>query len=179
MPFPLPGKIRIWFDDDTLCRFPSGRTETRDIAAQPSSIHQERRVTAELVVRSPELFPYGLLGAVFRPNSSNVLHVEVNCDSRTSETLSDNLAFPRRTVLAGLPHEFAPAVFDGVVNSGTSERLGGGLLRFDCAAYDDYGSTLPAFERLSGVVTHLLTVDPIERDTEHISAMLARIVPGR
>ncbi|MDX1932455.1 MAG: hypothetical protein SFU56_07605 [Capsulimonadales bacterium] len=174
-PFHKPGTIRIWFDEAKPYDFAPGRVVKFEIATQPSAIRRERRVTVELVLRRAGLFPYGLLGAAFIPNVSNVLQIEVNCDSQTDVMVLNSLALQPDTVLIGLPYEYAQAVLNSVAHSDISEQLGSGLIRFDCAAHGEVGSSSSAFVRLSLIVTQLLTLDVTERSYNDIASILTQI----
>jgi hypothetical protein len=175
IPFHKPGTIRIWFDEVKPYSFTPDRILKLEIATQPSTIRKERRVTVELVLRSLEVFPYGLLGAVFIPSASDVLRIEVNCDSQADVRVLGSLAFHSDTVLIGLPCECAQAVINSVAQSGISEKMGSGLILFDCAAHGEASSPASAFSRLSLVVTQLLTLDETKRSENDIASVLASI----
>jgi hypothetical protein len=86
--------------------------------------------------------------------------------------LRPSLALQPEDVRVGLLDEYANAVLAGVANvAGSVGAPRSALLRFRWAAHGVVGSSPWIFERLSGIVVHLLTL-PGDASAERIQALL-------
>ncbi len=71
----------------------------------------------------------------------------------------------------GLPSEYAGAVIEGAICAHKSDPLGGGELRFDCAAHHLVDSNQRVFAALAALVTRLLQPDAASMTEEQLAAL--------
>jgi hypothetical protein len=108
---------------------------------------------------------YGLLGATFTPEDSTRLTIQIATSAKDPSARqlwrhsasSNRVAYPFGYI--GLPAEYSDGVLQGVVDAPESDRLGGGILTFACAAHHPVDSNTWAFRRLAKIVVRLLQPD--------------------
>jgi hypothetical protein len=115
---------------------------------------------------------YGLLGATFTPDGSGQLRVRV----ATAEREGPPFAGPSVRELTwtgqvGLLREYAGAVIEGAIRVHETDPLGGGELRFDCAAHHLVDSNNYTFSGLAALVTRLLQPDAASMRGNELSAL--------
>jgi hypothetical protein len=177
-------KARVWLGELPDCAYPSGKIleAVQEQETQSSSQAEPSCAAVEaMLVRGPRVL-YGLLGASFTPDESQRCVVQVGVD--TAFERPANWMFPEysreqtRWALAtnldsiyiGLLEEYAPAVLRGSVHAG--EVLGGGLLRFDCAAHGLVGSSEWLFQNLADLLVVLLARTQRFLNLEDLTMML-------
>lgn len=105
---------------------------------------------------------YGLLGAVFVPNKTRELTIEVALsggyigDTEEGEEWILPGSRPWTGEYVGLPKEHGKAVLEAARDAPDLAQLGGGTLRFDRAAYHHVDSNDNTYARLARIVARLL-----------------------
>jgi hypothetical protein len=147
-------KARIWLDE-----LPNLYCQETDVAkhvivALPSPISGYRRAALEVLRHIDGPSSYGLLQAEFTPAHSGQLSIEVAISVTSRRKMEWSLASTADNVWIGLRYEYVEPVIDGAL--GAAQILGSGVLRFQCGAYGDVGSSPMLFRHLSRIVVDLL-----------------------
>jgi hypothetical protein len=158
----------------------------RTISAPAVEMRPQAKAAAETSRITGSRGYYGLLGAMFTPDSSTQLRVRVAASERDGQPYTGpsvrtkdgmmRLNLPRKyidysTEWVGLPREYADAVIASAIRTLETDPLGGGEVRFDCAAHHLVDSNKYAFSGLAALVTRLLQPDAASMSEERLSAL--------
>jgi hypothetical protein len=156
------GKARVWFGEQ-----PELRSETVQILRR--SVELPVGVPGHAGLAAAEVWryvggrcEYALLGAQFLPlpEIGRVdVRVAVSPDGQEPVPWALGTSFGD-VARAGLTAEFAPIVLDEACEADALRHLGGGILRFECAAVADMYSNARTFQRLASINVRLLSLDP-------------------
>lgn len=126
----------------------------------------------ELMLPRGARVEYGGLGAVFTPEETHRLVVQVLTSKGAGKPYGEALAYRVDTVSMGLPDEYREGIFDGVQQTDDTRLLGSGTLRFGCAVHGEVGSSRSFFRRLSRLVVQLLLLGKNEAGEEQLMRIL-------
>lgn len=161
-----PWSRSVWIWRGTL---PDARYEPAKVlslrvpAASPARVARGRAAAEFRAITGPRSI-YGLLGAEFMPSDTPELAIEV-VTSGDDVPHADDKRWIRPGSRAwigeyvGLPDEYGQAVLEGARDVPEVAQLGGGTLRFDCAAYHVVDSNAITYARLARIVVRLLLPD--------------------
>jgi hypothetical protein len=132
-----------------------------------------RRVAAlELFLPKGGRALYGLLGAEFLPNTSQVLEVCVDTVVKNGPHVTWSLAAQVDQVYAGILDEYAEGIISGACESKALLALGSGVVNFRWGAHGIVGSSSGFFKRLSDSVITLLSLETLDISGQNLIKML-------
>jgi hypothetical protein len=117
---------------------------------------------------------YGALGAIFAPQASGRVTVQVPISEGNEPLLEASLAGKTDEVHLGLPQEYAEDILDAIWHAEPIEQLGAGILRVCCAAHGNIGSSPWFFGALSRILAQLLLRDGASFSDESLIDLMRR-----
>ncbi len=122
---------------------------------------------------------YGLLGATFAPDASNRLRVRVATSGYEGRSYSGpSIRKFTWTGQVGLPREYVEAVIEGAIRTLETDPLGGGEVRFECAAHHAVDFNNYTFSGLTALVARLLQPDDASMTEEQLAALAETCLRG-
>jgi hypothetical protein len=165
-------KVRVWIDESPDAYYPAVDLIEYALTTRLSETQSKTVVLEMAVITGPRKL-YGLLGATYIPERTEALSIHIAVSDSSQKVIDWSLVGMIDQVRLGLPEEFADAVLKGAIEA-TPNKLGAGMLRFDCAAHGMIGSSPYLFGELSKIVVTLLRI-PSELLTEDEIAKHIRI----
>ncbi len=164
-------KARVWLGE--LPAVPPGPVERihEVIHAERTTSRQPGCAAVEAYVHMGPRVRWGLLGGRYISISGDQLDLQVDV-ARTGEEIDWPTASKSDVVRAGLPYEYVQGVIGGARAVEAGRLLGPGVLRFDCAAHAEAGSSISIFQQLAAVVVRLLLVRPEQPSEPELTELL-------
>lgn len=178
--------VGLWLGELPDATSPAEEMFERVISAPADKTYPQTQVAAETSASTGSRGYYGLLGATYTPDGSNRLRVRVATSEREGYLYAGpsvrtkdwmrRVELPRKymevwTEWVGLPREYAGAVIEGAIRTQETNPLGGGEVRFDCAAHHLVDSNNYTFSGLAALVVRLLQPDAAEMTEERLAAL--------
>jgi hypothetical protein len=127
-----------------------------NLQQQVRHVETVQRVAIEMIRPGPKAH-YGALGAVFVPDDTQQLCVEVSVSNDQGDIVADSLAGRIETVRKGFLEEYVIGFLDGMMQYEPLQTLGGGTLSFRYALHGEIGSSIWFFQVIGRVIINLLT----------------------
>jgi hypothetical protein len=170
----LQGKARIWEEQPLVFPvFPGDyipvchqvvdeRIETI-LDDTKTGVLSLRQVMIEILAPLGARFLYGCLGAMFIPNNSGKLVLEVWISTESERQLNNSLASSLDVVRNGITEEYASSIVEGaklkLQETGISNIFGSGEIYFRRGAFGEIGSSRAFFHDLAYAVIQLMVND--------------------
>jgi hypothetical protein len=166
-------KLRVWVDELpalTIIDAPVKEIEFTVNGVTGSALHMMGAL--ELFQPIGGSFRYGLLGAVFLPDSTGNLVIVVPGESlETNRCYAAALCGRLDRVIVGGTQEYALAIMQGVRKTQMA-LLPSGRLVFSAIAHSAVGSSPAIFEMLSNAIIRLLAQHIVARTVNEAAALL-------
>jgi len=183
VPLGYTSVARVWLGELPDFAYYEGKVIEAVEEAQSSAHVEPSCAAVEVKLPKGPRTLYGLLCASFTPDRSGQCIIQVAVDTAfempinwsfpdfSREQTSWSLATRLDSVYVGLLEEYAQAVLRGTPHAG--QVLGGGLLRFYCAAHGLVGSSEVVFQILARLVVALMARPQELTRPEDLNAMLS------
>lgn len=158
---------RIWLGDLPAATYEASSVLAHTITVPEGGSKYYRVAAVELFRPLGARFAYGMIGGRFWGDHSSALLLEVNRSDVRVRDFDGNASRGLDTVHIGLLPEFAPSVIRGLQRGAAGVRtISGGLVKVDCAAYGEIGSSPVVFELLGAALITLLSYDDQPSESE-------------
>ncbi len=162
----------LWLGELPNAIFTPEAMVERVISAPSVGNRSQAQAAVEMSIIYGPRAEYGLLGATLTPGGSNRLRVRVATTEREGPRFAGpSVRKSSWTGQVGLPREYAGAVIEGAIRTLETDPLGGGELRFECAAHHLVDSNQRAFAALAAMVARLLQPDAASMTEEQLAAL--------
>jgi hypothetical protein len=163
-------RANVWLDETPPAEVMASSMLT-EIVRPKKTVDVSRRIAAiELMIPHGPMASYALLGGELLHHDEDGLQVILPVNS-IGIAFAPSLALSSDEVLAGMPDEYAGAVFAGVKRAADSTGVPvKSSLQFRWAAHGRVGSSSSFFERVSGLIVQLLAL-PKDVGEEQIVAL--------
>lgn len=166
-------RIRLWVDErPNLPSFPRVQVwgVTSFAGGKENPLHSS--ATIEYFRPRGGMYEYGLLGADFCVDDSDVVQVRIPASaSDPSVTWDGSLNKFEGDIVSAFSEEYTPAIVDGIGRC-DSELPCGGLLTVTAMVHSKIGSSAAVFRSLAKGVVRLLSHDGAFGSTEEAKALL-------
>ncbi|MBD2385906.1 hypothetical protein [Cylindrospermum sp. FACHB-282] len=168
----LTGKARIWKDENfnypwnfrPIYPAVDERRETINNHAKSGSL-SKKQVMLERLVPLGARFLYGCLGAIFEPNNSDKLVLNVVISTELEREVNFSLATSLDVVRVGIPEEYANSVFIGAKSKlqepAISDIFGSGEVYFKWGTFGEIGSSRAFFHDLACAVIEVMVREKV------------------
>jgi hypothetical protein len=154
--FPNGRTIHVWLNEMPDWTYEVLNVHKRRLSTTKRHVETVQRVAIEMIRPGPKAH-YGALGAVFVPDDTQQLCVEVCVTNDQGDIVADSLAGRIETVRKGFPEEYVIGFLDGMMQYEPLQTLGGGTLSFRHALHGEIGSSIWFFQVIGRVIINLLT----------------------
>lgn len=148
--------VRVWLNEMPDWSYEVLNVNQRRLSTTKRQAKTAQRLALEMIVPGPRA-NYGALGAMFAPDDTQQLRVEVSVSNNQGDIVADSLAGKIDRVRKGFPEEYVAGFLDGIVEYELLQMLGGGTLSFFCALHGEIGSSIRFFQVIGRVIINLLT----------------------
>ncbi len=162
-------KARVWLKDSPAIIYPALEVITKNVRTGLTCKSVTRQATLEIIIPVSPRVCYGLLGAVFIPNKSGNLSVEIRVSTDSESILNNSIAAQFDTVRVGLPMEYSQSIIEEIFNSLNNQVIdffGSGVIRFDKAAHGEISSSKKIFRSVAAIVMQLLLLEQVSPPEE-------------
>jgi hypothetical protein len=155
--------------DEPSARYEVRRWVTASVVASAKCTDiAPARAVIELRRRSGGIVPHALVGGELLLGDGGSLRFEVGESNRLAvgDALTCASSLARRSLVPGLPPEFALAALDGLVKAATAEDPPAGTIRVDRGGYDEVDSSQISFEYAASLLFCALREGALARPPE-------------
>ena len=154
--FPNGRHVNIWLNEMPDWTYKVIIVNQRHISTTKRHAGAEQKLAIEMVRPGPKPH-YGALGAMFVPNDTQQLCVEVFVTNDQGDIVEGSLDGGIDTVRKGFPEEYVTGFLDRIIQYEPLSILGGGTLSFCCALHGEIGSSIWFFQMIGRAIINLLT----------------------
>jgi hypothetical protein len=148
--------VHVWFNELPDWTYEVLNVNQRRLSTTKRYAETVQQLAIEMILPGPKA-DYGALGAVFVPDDTQLLQVEVSVTNDQGDIVTDSLARIIDRVRKGFPEEYVTGFLDGIMQYEPLQTLGGGTLSFCCALHGEIGSSIWFFQVIGRVIINLLT----------------------
>jgi hypothetical protein len=165
-------KARVWTDELPELQFVPGETLEQLLQPAEGRIPDQRKAAVELLAPKGPMAMYGLLGAEFTPDNSNVLRVRVLLGRPSGEKYRSPLVMQSEQPTVGLVKEFAEPILQAAVAEIIKAKpWPSGQLTFARAVQGAAGSNSFIFKQLSAILVRLILLPARQPSKEELEAL--------
>jgi hypothetical protein len=154
--FPNGRSVHLWLNEMPDWTYEVLDVHKRRLSTTKRHVEIVQRLAIEMIRPGPKAH-YGALGAVFVPDDTQRLCVEVSVSNDRGDLVADSLAGGIDSVRKGFPEEYVAGFLDGIMKYEPLQTLGGGTLSFCWALHGEIGSSIWFFQVIGRVIINLLT----------------------
>ena len=152
-------KGRLWIDDLPGVELKCIKILEKNLTANQESKWHYRRVALELA-RRRHVSNYALLEAVFKPNDSKVLTLQVFVSEDLGEPMPDAQTMLHDKVRWGIPQQYSEAIINiATQNIDSNGSFPAGVLSFSVGAHAEAGSSNMIFSQVTQVLLLLISFE--------------------
>ena len=147
----------IWLNEIPDWTYDVIKVLQRRLPATKRHTKTVQKLAIEMVIPGPKAH-YGALAAVFLPDDTQHLQVEVSVSKDQGDIFVGSLAERIDKVQKGFPEEYATGFLDGIVHYDPLQTIGGGTLSFCGALHGEIGSSVGFFQAIGRLIINLLAL---------------------
>jgi hypothetical protein len=165
-------EARIWLNELPSWQYKGTETIERQVDSISSNQPINTSSAIELFAPIGGRFYYGALAVTFASAITGPLVIQVPV-LEAEVILQDALVENKLdTVSIGLLPEYTKGIFDGILNTDTSQLLGSGVLSISGAAHGAVGSSPWIFKLLSRIAVKLLTLEKTDMSDQQLIKLI-------
>jgi hypothetical protein len=154
--FPNGRPVHVWLNEMPDWTYEVIEVNQRYLSTTKRYTETMQRLAIEMIRSGPKAH-YGALGAVFIPDETQHLCIEVSVSNDQGDIVEDSLASGIDRVRKGFPEEYVIGFLDGIMQYEPLQMLGGGTLSFRYALHGEIGSSIWFFQMIGRGIINLLT----------------------
>jgi hypothetical protein len=175
------GKGRAWIDESLPVTYTSTEMCEQSTEAEISIYPKSHLLAIELLLLRGTRPTYGLLGATYLSNKTQILNIKVLSGEGKLPDSLDVLAMSPEVVQAGLLKEYTSAILTKALEIQKAEHLlASGELEFNSAIHGMFSSNIKIFSILSGAIVSgmglLCTENSKDRIVKHLIGLIEKSI---
>ena len=154
-------KARLWLGELPTWEYDIAEVVERTREA-PSGVTSLHRTAIELLIPIGGRAYYGGVAVIYTPTQQGKLVVQVPVSTNDGIPFEESLAgMKAEEPFKGLPREYVPGLFEGLMEASQTPSLGSGTLRVCGAVHGRVGSSNWMFSMLGRIIVKMLTLETI------------------